>query len=477
VYSGTANQPEGPDGSDPTIGYTIQMGEFPYNFSSPATVYPLPTSTTANATNCFFWDKTTGQCQNSRLSPQYPVSNPNVIMEFDEGLTDYDAGIVDSGPTGPWTPLWTGGDGVELRASAQGNPLLDNAEPPIFYTVNQGSLGCVGITSCPPSDYYNDAAQWSNAGVGGAVDPGSGTPFIVWSCGRVWNPSTGGTCDSSGVDHIHIVDLNNGNMWTAPNDWTVFKPSATFFNNMLWVAWCGNYDCSGTLNVASIYPAQLTGCTYSLQTTYYIPGSGGPYADSVSTTGNDCVWSANPNSSWLTIAKGEYGTGNGTFEFAAAENSGTPVTGTITAVNDQTVTVNQGTVGGTPGTGSVTIYGSPIEQTVNECPGEPHTCMVTMWESGTVSVTVNGQAFTTSYGGSSWTPAGLASSLASQINSQPPYSAVSATASGSTVTIKSTINGANTNYSLSTSYTYATGFSGPAAYAVASGSSLTGGTN
>ncbi len=469
VYSGTAQQPEGASGSVSTIGYKLELGQFNCDFSGPQLL----------SKQCFFWDSATGTCQDASLSPQYPVSNPNLIMEFDEGLPDFEENLtyIDT-PTGPWTPLWTGAGGVELRAVAQGNPLVYNAQPPIFYTLNEGALACQGITNCPPSDYHADAAGWSNAGVGGAVDPASGTPFIVWTCGSVWNYKNGGTCDNSSVMHIHIEDLSNGHVWTAPYDWAMVKPSATFLNNRLWVAWCGDYGCSGTLNVASIFPAQVTGCTYSLQQAYYLPGSGGPYTDSVSTTGTDCVWSANSDSGWIAITGGANSTGNATFTFSATQNPGAPLAGTITAVDDKTVAIHQGTVGGSPGTGSVTIYGSPNEQTVNECPNTyPYNCWETIWEYGTVSVTVNGQIFTVQYGGPDWTDDSLASSLASQINSQPPYSAISATVSGSAVTIRSTVNGANTNYPVSASYTYASGFSGPAATAYASGASLAGGTN
>jgi YD repeat-containing protein len=54
-----------------------------------------------------------------------------------------------------------------------------------------------------------------------------------------------------------------------------------------------------------------------------------------------------------------------------------------------------GAVLASPGSGSVTISGSPQSGTFNMCPGAPYSCWVTMPESGTVSITVNGVTSTT----------------------------------------------------------------------------------
>jgi hypothetical protein len=70
----------------------------------------------------------------------------------------------------------------------------------------------------------------------------------------------------------------------------------------------------------------------------------------------------------------------------------------------------------------------------------------------------------------------LASALAGLMNY--PLSPISATVSGTVISIRSTLNGAATNYSLSTSYNYdTTDFSSPAFTAAASGTQLTGGTD
>ncbi|MGA7849009.1 MAG: hypothetical protein WCA13_07860, partial [Terriglobales bacterium] len=146
----------------------------------------------------------------------------------------------------------------------------------------------------------------------------------------------------------------------------------------------------------------------------------------------------------------------------------TDLTGTITVMN-QTLTVILGDPTGTPGTGSVTIDKSiwPTESCVwGEC----------TWESGTVSVLVGGLTFTVSYGSASDSQASIASALAAQMNYQD--SPISATPSGSTIAIKSSVNGAATNYPMGTAYTCNTDngtFRCPGYWATASG--LTGGSN
>lgn len=98
-------------------------------------------------------------------------------------------------------------------------------------------------------------------------------------------------------------------------------------------------------------------------------------------------------------------------------------------------------------------------------------------------MTVGGGTFKVIYSGSSDTSAGIANVLANEMNY--PDSPIVATVSGSTITITSAINGAATNYSLSTSSTFdgncrrlvGCSFNTPAFTAAASGSQLTGGTD
>lgn len=135
-----------------------------------------------------------------------------------------------------------------------------------------------------------------------------------------------------------------------------------------------------------------------------------------------------------------------------------------------------GSAVGTPGTGTVAIQGSPQSVKVNLCPHQVGPCYVTYYESGTVAVTVAGKTYTAYYVENT-TASQIAQSLTSAMNSAG--SPISATVSGVVVTIKSIVNGADTDYSLSTSYTFGSTeyFSSPAFTGVASGSQLAGGTD
>ena len=133
------------------------------------------------------------------------------------------------------------------------------------------------------------------------------------------------------------------------------------------------------------------------------------------------------------------------------------------------------TVSATPGKGSVTVYGS--EQSTTYFPCGVSSCPTTLWDSGSVTVTVNGFSAYGNYNQGS-TPSSVASGLASNINSNGS-SPVTATASGSVVNLTAKTSGASTNYSLSvtSSTTYPQYFSSPSFSASKSGSTLTGGQN
>jgi RHS repeat-associated protein len=129
------------------------------------------------------------------------------------------------------------------------------------------------------------------------------------------------------------------------------------------------------------------------------------------------------------------------------------------------------------GTGSVTISGSErTKQVAYQC-GQYSTCYYTVPDTGTVSITVNGLTKSISYGNGD-TSATLASALASAFNGDST-SAVTASASGGTVTFTAKTTGAATNYSLSASSvtTNASNFSSTSFPVSTSGSALTGGAD
>jgi len=144
----------------------------------------------------------------------------------------------------------------------------------------------------------------------------------------------------------------------------------------------------------------------------------------------------------------------------------------------QIIEVDEPATGKTPGSGSVTISG--YEQSAQVCTqhlaGGDCGRYVTRYDYGTVSITVNGVLSSVSYGQGS-TSSSIATALASAINSNGNIdSLVSASASGSAVTITAKQGGSQTNYSLSAAATSADPNDFPdGSFYTASGSSLIGG--
>ncbi len=163
----------------------------------------------------------------------------------------------------------------------------------------------------------------------------------------------------------------------------------------------------------------------------------------------------------------------GTFVSATAGTGSATVTG-----NEQSVTTP-----GTPGTGSITINGSEQSTIVYTDPtggacdpvcggGTP----ITVYDYGTVTLTVNGFSESAGYGPQS-TANNLAAILAYSFNADSA-SPVTASASGSTVYFTSKMSANAGNYLLSTSSTYDNNdFGGASFLGVPSGAALTGGTD
>jgi len=136
--------------------------------------------------------------------------------------------------------------------------------------------------------------------------------------------------------------------------------------------------------------------------------------------------------------------------------------------------------GGTDATGSVSIGGG--EQSLYE--GNPCSaclrygcppCPIYVYDSGTVGITVGGQSVSTGYGQGS-SGSSLASSLASSINASSSFP-VTATVSGSVLTLTSKVPGTGSNYTISGySSTNMTSYFSSASFSVSSGA-MTGGTN
>ena len=137
-----------------------------------------------------------------------------------------------------------------------------------------------------------------------------------------------------------------------------------------------------------------------------------------------------------------------------------------------------------PSWGSVTINGGEQSYDYDPCYNPdieppigqpPPSCPRTMYDSGTVSITVNGFTETVSYGSGS-TPNSIAVALVNAFNADPSSPVTATVDEGIEVYFTTKLAGRDTHYSLSTTYTYdTTDFSGPSFWGTTSGATLTGG--
>lgn len=138
----------------------------------------------------------------------------------------------------------------------------------------------------------------------------------------------------------------------------------------------------------------------------------------------------------------------------------------------------------TAGTGSVSIIGSDQSKQIGSCPlivtaggsVSPQSPCETIWDAGTISITVGGFVAQTDYSEES-TSDSLASALASILNESS--SPVTAVVSGNTIDLTSKDTGVASNYALSSTSASNDShyFSSPSFVGEPSGSTLTGGTN
>ncbi len=136
-------------------------------------------------------------------------------------------------------------------------------------------------------------------------------------------------------------------------------------------------------------------------------------------------------------------------------------------------------------TGKVTITGTESSTTIDPCADQEPTadgrplpsCPRTVWDTGSISISINGFKKSAGYSAGSDSPS-LASGLASAFNSDSS-SPVTASANGSVITLTSKSGGAAFNYSLSaaSSTNDVSDFGSASFTASPSGANLTGGAN
>lgn len=156
------------------------------------------------------------------------------------------------------------------------------------------------------------------------------------------------TVDPSGGARTLTVTTAAGCSWTAAahDAWiTVTAGAAATGSGTVGVSVAGTNgpSRSGTLTVAgqTVTVVQSQGCAFSIApTTASVSPSGGNQTVAV-TAGSGCPWTAQSEASWITVASGASGSGNGAVTVNVASTSGPARSGTVT-IAGQPFTVNQG---------------------------------------------------------------------------------------------------------------------------------------
>jgi len=87
--------------------------------------------------------------------------------------------------------------------------------------------------------------------------------------------------------------------------------------------------------------SQASGCSYAVNVTTVSIGDRGGSGPAVKvSTASGCAWTAASGTTWLTITSGASGSGNGTVDFTASQNTSDARSGSL-SIAGQTVTVNQ----------------------------------------------------------------------------------------------------------------------------------------
>lgn len=174
------------------------------------------------------------------------------------------------------------------------------------YTVTQAE-GCT-FTIAPAS--YSAGASGGNGTV--AITAGPGCPWTAVTNNEWITVNAPGTGTGSGVVTFTVAPTTG-----PPRVGTLAVAGETF-----------------TVN-------QSAGCTYQVNpATHTVDASGGTRSVTVS-AGGGCPWTATSTASWITIASGGSGAGNGSVTFNVAATTGPARAGTL-SIAGQTVTVSQG---------------------------------------------------------------------------------------------------------------------------------------
>jgi hypothetical protein len=250
-------------------------------------------------------------------------------------------------PTSQSVPS-AGATGVAVTvtaASGCARPATSNAT---WITVVTGATGSGNGTVTLNVAANNGAARTGTVTIGGQVF--TVNQAAAQTCTVTINP-TSQTVPATGATGISVAV-------TAPSECA--RPATS---NATWITVASGATGSGagtvTLNVAANSGAARTGtvtiggqiftvnqaaaqtCTVAINpTSQSVPAAGATGVIVTVTAPSGCARPATSNATWITVASGATGSGNGTVTLNVAANAGAARTGTVT-IGDQTFTVNQ----------------------------------------------------------------------------------------------------------------------------------------
>jgi len=253
-----------------------------------------------------------------------------------------------------------------------------------WLSVGSGSSSMTGMGS--------SAVPYSVSPNSGAARTGTltvaGQPFTVnqaASCGYTLS-ATSASAAADGGSGAFNVTAASGCTWTDKSNATwisVTSGASGSGNGSVGYSVAANTGAarSGTLTVAGQtftvnQAAVVTTCTNSLNPTSASIVAGGGSGTLNVTASSGCAWTAQSNATWISIASGASGSGNGSLGYLVATNTGAARSGTLT-VAGQTFTVNQAAVATTcvnsvsPTSANVTSSGgtgSLNVSTLSNCP-------------------------------------------------------------------------------------------------------------